>query len=95
MAQQQQALPLDEPQQLTGWLEGKPPTPGWYNTRRKDSALARGDRARARRFWDGTRWSRPVIIGLDTDAQAEAAKCTPSVFDTADIIYQGLAAPHP
>lgn len=91
---QQQTLPLEEQPQLTGWLKGTPATNGWYNTR-PVAEIQSEEPARVRRFWDGTKWSRPAPIGDGNELAAKRARMGASCFMPGFLCYQGLTAPHP
>lgn len=92
----QEELPLQHTPQLTGWFDGAPALQGWYNTRAvEDNPLAHAPNAPTmRRYWDGSQWSRPVVIGANESATARA-RFGRSVFQVGQLQYQGLAEPHP
>ena len=71
---------------LTEWADGPPPRVGWWNARVKRSK-AKGLR---RRWWDGSAWSIPVTVGIDSDDDARLLQRTTSLVDPALIQWQGL-----
>lgn len=91
---QQLQLPLESggpfPNGLSDWRHGKPPFVGWWETR----PLVMSDRRPLimRRWWNGTGWSQPVMIG-DDDVAAEQARARPGSVAWALIAYRGLADP--
>ncbi len=79
---------------LTPWMLTtvcKPPTTGWWKTRRASSPELLQPQ---RRWWDGRQWSMPVLL-VNTDEDAEDFATLPALASTTDIEWCGLLAPHP
>lgn len=53
--------------ELTSWRSGPPPCVGWWN------ASTRRD-PQVRRYWNGKRWSRCVMVGVTSDVLTEHLK---------------------
>ena len=79
---------------LTTWAltsEKPPPSTGWWKTRRVSSPLLLQPQ---RRWWDGKRWSRAVLL-VDSDEAAEDAAGEHTSTPNNDIEWCGLKGPHP
>ena len=72
----------------TSWRDDRPAIAGWYCTRRKGQPPARFTE---RRFFDG-KWSEPVLVGYDCDAEAIWSACFVAA-DQQGIEWFGLDAP--
>lgn len=98
MDQQQLKLTLEPgepfPNGLSGWLQGKPPFIGWWDTRLIVARPFAPHRVPLiqRRWWSAVGWSVPVMYPDDEIAAALAQNCPGSVA-WALIEYRGLANP--
>lgn len=70
---------------FTDWRTDSPPRVGWYNVRFKGAKIAR------RRWWNGVCFSKPVIIGLHDNVEANTLAAEPSTYRNEYFEWQGLA----
>lgn len=96
---QQLRLPLESgepfPNGLSGWLRGKPPFIGWWDTRlilEKNATRCGRTPLIQRRWWSAVGWSVPVMVG-DDEQTTERAKNCPGSVSWALIEYRGLGIP--
>lgn len=96
--QQQVALPLDQPPQLTQWFPADvfaPERTGWYNVRFKMTDDEREQRQPkpARRWFDGSTWSIPCQLGADDEYADDVKRAKPTTVALSYLEWQGLTAP--
>lgn len=76
---------------LTPWIltaEAPPPYEGWWRTKEQSGRYAR-------RWWDGEAWSIPVPLDPGDEGFTASARRIRCHHDHSQIIWCGLAAPHP
>lgn len=96
---EQLKLKLDPPEPfpngLSGWLRGRPPFIGWWDTRlilEKNAVRLHRVPLIDRRWWSAVGWSQPVMFPEDEVAALLAKNC-PAAVSWSMIEFRGLAEP--